>query len=198
MKDNLDELSMKVNLKVIHKLNAQLEKQNELIEEDKKNINELNSKINEKILNEDYNNLEEEFNKERIGKKSLRKFEYTKLNIESQIKNLKEGIKGNNDIKEENEEIQIEDLDEDNNENSEYKNYNAIKYLKNLIKETFSKIDEYEKKMEDIKNEAKIKLKEGKKNEAKELLVEKRKIGELNLICKESIFVYRSHIKDFE
>jgi len=198
MKDNLDELSMKVNLKVIHKLNAQLEKQNELIEEGKKNINELHSKINEKILNEDYNNLEEEFNKERIGKKSLRKFEYTKLNIESQIKNLKEGIKGNNDIKEENEEIQIEDLDEDNNENSEYKNYNAIKYLKNLIKETFSKIDEYEKKMEDITNEAKIKLKEGKKNEAKELLVEKRKIGELNLICKESIFVYRSHIKDFE
>lgn len=198
MKDNLDELSMKVNLKVIHKLNAQLEKQNELIEEGKKNINELHSKINEKILNEDYNNLEEEFNKERIGKKSLRKFEYTKLNIESQIKNLKEGIKGNNDIKEENEEIQIEDLDEDNNENSEYKNYNAIKYLKNLIKETFSKIDEYEKKMEDITNEAKLKLKEGKKNEAKELLVEKRKIGELNLICKESIFVYRSHIKDFE
>jgi hypothetical protein len=198
MKDNLDELSMKVNLKVIHKLNALLEKQNELIEEGKKNINELHSKINEKILNEDYNNLEEEFNKERIGKKSLRKFEYTKLNIESQIKNLKEGIKGNNDIKEENEEIQIEDLDEDNNENSEYKNYNAIKYLKNLIKETFSKIDEYEKKMEDITNEAKIKLKEGKKNEAKELLVEKRKIGELNLICKESIFVYRSHIKDFE
>ena len=198
MKDNLDELSMKVNLKVIHKLNAQLEKQNELIEEGKKNINELHSKINEKILNEDYNNLEEEFNKERIGKKSLRKYEYTKLNIESQIKNLKEGIKGNNDIKEENEEIQIEDLDEDNNENSEYKNYNAIKYLKNLIKETFSKIDEYEKKMEDITNEAKIKLKEGKKNEAKELLVEKRKIGELNLICKESIFVYRSHIKDFE
>ena len=197
MKDNLDELSMKVNLKVIQ-LNAQLEKQNELIEEGKKNINELHSKINEKILNEDYNNLEEEFNKERIGKKSLRKFEYTKLNIESQIKNLKEGIKGNNDIKEENEEIQIEDLDEDNNENSEYKNYNAIKYLKNLIKETFSKIDEYEKKMEDITNEAKIKLKEGKKNEAKELLVEKRKIGELNLICKESIFVYRSHIKDFE
>ena len=198
MKDNLDELSMKVNLKVIHKLNAQLEKQNELIEEGKKNINELHSKINEKILNEDYNNLEEEFNKERIGKKSLLKFEYTKLNIELQIKNLKEGIKGNNDIKEENEEIQIEDLDEDNNENSEYKNYNAIKYLKNLIKETFSKIDEYEKKMEDITNEAKIKLKEGKKNEAKELLVEKRKIGELNLICKESIFVYRSHIKDFE
>ena len=38
MKDNLDELSMKVNLKVIHKLNAQLEKQNELIEEGKKNI----------------------------------------------------------------------------------------------------------------------------------------------------------------
>ena len=189
---------MKLNMKVIHKLNEHLKKQNELIEESKKLIDEIHSKIHEKILNEEYDNLEEEFNKERIGKKSLRKFEYTKLNIESQIKNLKEGIKGNNDIKEENEEIQIEDLDEDNNENSEYKNYNAIKYLKNLIKETFSKIDEYEKKMEDITNEAKIKLKEGKKNEAKELLVEKRKIGELNLICKESIFVYRSHIKDFE
>ena len=198
MKGNLDDLSMKINLKVIHKLNAQLEKQNELIEEGKKNINELHSKINEKILNEDYNNLEEEFNKERIGKKSLRKYEYTKLNIESQIENLKQGIKGDTEIKEENEEIQIEDLDEDNNENSEYKNYNAIKYLKNLIKETFSKIDEYEKKMEDITNEAKIKLKEGKKNEAKELLIEKKKIAELNIICKENIFVYRSHVKDFE
>lgn len=198
MKGNLDDLSMKINLKVIHKLNAHLQKQNELIEESKKLIDEIHSNINTKILNGEYDNLEEEFNKERIGKKSLRKYEYTKLNIESQIENLKQGIKGDTEIKEENEEIQIEDLDEDNNENSEYKNYNAIKYLKNLIKETFSKIDEYEKKMEDITNEAKIKLKEGKKNEAKELLVEKRKIGELNLICKESIFVYRSHIKDFE
>jgi hypothetical protein len=52
--------------------------------------------------------------------------------------------------------------------------------------------------MEKITNEEKIKLKEGKKNEAKELLIEKKKIAELNIICKESIFVYRSHIKDFE
>ena len=198
MKGNLDDLSMKINLKVIHKLNTHLQKQNELIEESKKLIDEIHSNINTKILNGEYDNLEEEFNKERIGKKSLRKYEYTKLNIESQIENLKQGIKGNTEIKEENEEIQIENLDKENNEDSENKNYKAIEYLRNLIRETFSKINEYEKKMEEITNEAKSKLKEGKKNEAKELLVEKRKIGELNLICKESIFVYRSHVKDFE
>ena len=198
MKGNLDDLSMKINLKVIHKLNAHLQKQNELIEESKKLIDEIHSNINNKILNGEYDNLEEEFNKERIGKKSLRKYEYTKLNIESQIENLKQGIKGNTEIKEENEEIQIENLDKENNEDSENKNYKAIEYLRNLIRETFSKINEYEKKMEEITNEAKIKLKEGKKNEAKELLIEKKKIAELNIICKESIFVYRSHIKDFE
>ncbi len=198
MKGNLDDLSMKINLKVIHKLNTHLQKQNELIEESKKLIDEIHSKIHEKILNEEYDNLEEEFNKERIGKKSLRKYEYTKLNIESQIENLKQGIKGNTEIKEENEEIQIENLDKENNEDSENKNYKAIEYLRNLIRETFSKINEYEKKMEEITNEAKIKLKEGKKNEAKDLLIEKKKIAELNIICKESIFVYRSHIKDFE
>ena len=198
MKGNLDDLSMKINLKVIHKLNAHLQKQNELIEESKKLIDEIHSNINTKILNGEYDNLEEEFNKERIGKKSLRKYEYTKLNIESQIENLKQGIKGDTEIKEENEEIQIENLDKENNEDSENKNYKAIEYLRNLIRETFSKINEYEKKMEEITNEAKIKLKEGKKNEAKELLIEKKKIAELNIICKESIFVYRSHIKDFE
>ena len=198
MKGNLDDLSMKINLKVIHKLNAHLQKQNELIEESKKLIDEIHSKINKKILNGEYDNLEEEFNKERIGKKSLRKYEYTKLNIESQIENLKQGIKGNTEIKEENEEIQIENLDKENNEDSENKNYKAIEYLRNLIRETFSKINEYEKKMEEITNEAKIKLKEGKKNEAKELLIEKKKIAELNIICKENIFVYRSHVKDFE
>lgn len=198
MKGNLDDLSMKINLKVIHKLNTHLQKQNELIEESKKLIDEIHSNINTKILNGEYDNLEEEFNKERIGKKSLRKYEYTKLNIESQIENLKQGIKGNTEIKEENEEIQIENLDKENNEDSENKNYKAIEYLRNLIRETFSKINEYEKKMEEITNEAKIKLKEGKKNEAKELLIEKKKIAELNIICKESIFVYRSHIKDFE
>ncbi len=198
MKGNLDDLSMKINLKVIHKLNTHLQKQNELIEESKKLIDEIHSNINKKILNGEYDNLEEEFNKERIGKKSLRKYEYTKLNIESQIENLKQGIKGNTEIKEENEEIQIENLDKENNEDSENKNYKAIEYLRNLIRETFSKINEYEKKMEEITNEAKIKLKEGKKNEAKELLIEKKKIAELNIICKESIFVYRSHIKDFE
>ena len=198
MKGNLNELSMKLNMKVIHKLNEHLKKQNELIEESKKLIDEIHSKIHEKILNEEYDNLEEEFNKERIGKKSLRKYEYTKLNIESQIENLKKGIKDNTEKKEENEEIEIEKLDNDNNENSENKNYNAIKYLRNLIRDAFSKIDEYEKKMEEITNEAKSKLKEGKKNEAKDLLIEKKKIAELNIICKESIFVYRSHIKDFE
>ena len=198
MKGNLDDLSMKINLKVIHKLNAHLQKQNELIEESKKLIDEIHSNINKKILNGEYDNLEEEFNKERIGKKSLRKYEYTKLNIESQIENLKQGIKGDTEIKEENEEIQIENLDKENNEDSENKNYKAIEYLRNLIRETFSKINEYEKKMEEITNEAKIKLKEGKKNEAKELLIEKKKIAELNIICKENIFVYRSHVKDFE
>ena len=176
MKGNLDDLSMKINLKVIHKLNTHLQKQNELIEESKKLIDEIHSNINTKILNGEYDNLEEEFNKERIGKKSLRKYEFTKLNIESQIENLKQGIKGNTEIKEENEEIQIENLDKENNEDSENKNYKAIEYLRNLIRETFSKINEYEKKMEEITNEAKIKLKEGKKNEVKELLIEKKKL----------------------
>ena len=75
MEKELKTISKKINLKLLNQLNEQLEKYNSLIEKGKKILEELHSKINEKIKNEQFDNLEEDFDKERNGRKSLRKFQ---------------------------------------------------------------------------------------------------------------------------
>ena len=202
MEKELKTISKKINLKLLNQLNEQLEKYNSLIEKGKKILEELHSKINEKIKNEQFDNLEEDFDKERNGRKSLRKFQLTKKNIETQIEELNKGKNLEKEMNEENEKtedkeivsVEKEDL---NNLAPESENYNALKYLYTLINDTIDKIESNEIEIQENIEKAKNKLKEGNKIQAKNYLTEKKKIEELNKVYLLNINIYRNHVQDF-
>lgn len=202
MEKELKTISKKINLKLLNQLNEQLEKYNSLIEKGKKILEELHSKINEKIKNEQFDNLEEDFDKERNGRKSLRKFQLTKKNIETQIEELNKGKNLEKEMNEENEKtedkkivsVEKEDL---NNLNPESENYNALKYLYTLINDTIDKIESNEIEIQENIEKAKNELKEGNKIQAKNYLTEKKKIEELNKVYLLNINIYRNHVQDF-
>ena len=181
MEKELKTISKKINLKLLNQLNEQLEKYNSLIEKGKKILEELHSKINEKIKNEQFDNLEEDFDKERNGRKSLRKFQLTKKNIETQIEELNKGKNLEKEMNEENEKtedkeivsVEKEDL---NNLAPESENYNALKYLYTLINDTIDKIESNEIEIQENTEKAKNELKEGNKILAKNYLTEKKKL----------------------
>lgn len=202
MEKELKTISKKINLKLLNQLNEQLEKYNSLIEKGKKILEELHSKINEKIKNEQFDNLEEDFDKERNGRKSLRKFQLTKKNIETQIEELNKGKNLEKEMNEENEKtedkeivsVEKEDL---NNLDPESENYNALKYLYTLINDTIDKIESNEIEIQENIEKAKNELKEGNKIQAKNYLTEKKKIEELNKVYLLNINIYRNHVQDF-
>ena len=202
MEKELKTISKKINLKLLNQLNEQLEKYNSLIEKGKKILEELHSKINEKIKNEQFDNLEEDFDKERNGRKSLRKFQLTKKNIETQMEELNKGKNLEKEMNEENEKtedkeivsVEKEDL---NNLNPESENYNALKYLYTLINDTIDKIESNEIEIQENIEKAKNELKEGNKIQAKNYLTEKKKIEELNKVYLLNINIYRNHVQDF-
>ena len=202
MEKELKTISKKINLKLLNQLNEQLEKYNSLIEKGKKILEELHSKINEKIKNEQFDNLEEDFDKERNGRKSLRKFQLTKKNIETQIEELNKGKNLEKEMNEENEKtedkeivsVEKEDL---NNLAPESENYNALKYLYTLINDTIDKIENNEIEIQENIEKAKNELKEGNKIQAKNYLTEKKKIEELNKVYLLNINIYRNHVQDF-
>lgn len=202
MEKELKTISKKINLKLLNQLNEQLEKYNSLIEKGKKILEELHSKINEKIKNEQFDNLEEDFDKERNGRKSLRKFQLSKKNIETQIEELNKGKNLEKEMNEENEKtedkkivsVEKEDL---NNLNPESENYNALKYLYTLINDTIDKIESNEIEIQENIEKAKNELKEGNKIQAKNYLTEKKKIEELNKVYLLNINIYRNHVQDF-
>lgn len=202
MEKELKTISKKINLKLLNQLNEQLEKYNSLIEKGKKILEELHSKINEKIKNEQFDNLEEDFDKERNGRKSLRKFQLTKKNIETQIEELNKGKNLEKEMNEENEKtedkeivsVEKEDL---NNLAPESENYNALKYLYTLINDTIDKIESNEIEIQENIEKAKNELKEGNKIQAKNYLTEKKKIEELNKVYLLNINIYRNHVQDF-
>ena len=202
MEKELKTISKKINLKLLNQLNEQLEKYNSLIEKGKKILEELHSKINEKIKNEQFDNLEEDFDKERNGRKSLRKFQLTKKNIETQMEELNKGKNLEKEMNEENEKtedkeivsVEKEDL---NNLAPESENYNALKYLYTLINDTIDKIESNEIEIQENIEKAKNELKEGNKIEAKNYLTEKKKIEELNKVYLLNINIYRNHVQDF-
>ena len=202
MEKELKTISKKINLKLLNQLNEQLEKYNSLIEKGKKILEELHSKINEKIKNEQFDNLEEDFDKERNGRKSLRKFQLTKKNIETQIEELNKGKNLEKEMNEENEktedkEIVSVDKEDLNNLDPESENYNALKYLYTLINDTIDKIESNEIEIQENIEKAKNELKEGNKNQAKNYLTEKKKIEELNKVYLLNINIYRNHVQDF-
>ncbi len=202
MEKELKTISKKINLKLLNQLNEQLEKYNSLIEKGKKILEELHSKINEKIKNEQFDNLEEDFDKERNGKKSLRKFQFTKKNIETQIEELNKGKNLEKEMNEENEktedkEIVSVDKEDLNNLDPESENYNSLKYLYTLINDTIDKIESNEIEIQENIEKAKNELKEGNKNQAKNYLTEKKKIEELNKVYLININIYRNHVQDF-
>lgn len=202
MEKELKTISKKINLKLLNQLNEQLEKYNSLIEKGKKILEELHSKINEKIKNEQFDNLEEDFDKERNGRKSLRKFQLTKKNIETQIEELNKGKNLEKEMNEENEKtedkeivsVEKEDL---NNLAPESENYNALKYLYTLINDTIDKIESNEIEIQENIEKAKNELKEGNKIQAKNYLTEKKKSEELNKVYLLNINIYRNHVQDF-
>ena len=202
MEKELKTISKKINLKLLNQLNEQLEKYNSLIEKGKKILEELHSKINEKIKNEQFDNLEEDFDKERNGRKSLRKFQLTKKNIETQMEELNKGKNLEKEMNEENEKtedkeivsVEKEDL---NNLAPESENYNALKYLYTLINDTIDKIESNEIEIQENIEKAKNELKEGYKIQAKNYLTEKKKIEELNKVYLLNINIYRNHVQDF-
>jgi len=202
MEKELKTISKKINLKLLNQLNEQLEKYNSLIEKGKKILEELHSKINEKIKNEQFDNLEEDFDKERNGRKSLRKFQLTKKNIETQMEELNKGKNLEKEMNEENEKtedkeivsVEKEDL---NNLAPESENYNALKYLYTLINDTIDKIESNEIEIQENIEKAKNELKEGNKIQAKNYLTEKKKIEELNKVYLLNINIYRNHVQDF-
>lgn len=202
MEKELKTISKKINLKLLNQLNEQLEKYNSLIEKGKKILEELHSKINEKIKNEQFDNLEEDFDKERNGRKSLRKFQLTKKNIETQMEELNKGKNLEKEMNEENEKtedkeivsVEKEDL---NNLDPESENYNALKYLYTLINDTIDKIESNEIEIQENIEKAKNELKEGNKIQAKNYLTEKKKIEELNKVYLLNINIYRNHVQDF-
>ena len=202
MEKELKTISKKINLKLLNQLNEQLEKYNSLIEKGKKILEELHSKINEKIKNEQFDNLEEDFDKERNGRKSLRKFQLTKKNIETQIEELNKGKNLEKEMNEENEktedkEIVSVDKEDLNNLDPESENYNALKYLYTLINDTIDKIESNEIEIQENIEKAKNELKEGNKIQAKNYLTEKKKIEELNKVYLLNINIYRNHVQDF-
>ena len=202
MEKELKTISKKINLKLLNQLNEQLEKYNSLIEKGKKILEELHSKINEKIKNEQFDNLEEDFDKERNGRKSLRKFQLTKKNIETQMEELNKGKNLEKEMNEENEKtedkeivsVEKEDL---NNLAPESENYNALKYLYTLINDTIDKIESNEIEIQENIEKAKNELKEGNKIQAKNYLTKKKKIEELNKVYLLNINIYRNHVQDF-
>ena len=202
MEKELKTISKKINLKLLNQLNEQLEKYNSLIEKGKKILEELHSKINEKIKNEQFDNLEEDFDKERNGRKSLRKFQLTKKNIETQMEELNKGKNLEKEMNEENEKtedkeivsVEKEDL---NNLAPESENCNALKYLYTLINDTIDKIESNEIEIQENIEKAKNELKEGNKIQAKNYLTEKKKIEELNKVYLLNINIYRNHVQDF-
>ena len=202
MEKELKTISKKINLKLLNQLNEQLEKYNSLIEKGKKILEELHSKINEKIKNEQFDNLEEDFDKERNGRKSLRKFQLTKKNIETQMEELNKGKNLEKEMNEENEKtedkeivsVEKEDL---NNLAPESENYNALKYLYTLINDTIDKIESNEIEIQENIEKAKNELKEGNKIQAKNYLTEKKKSEELNKVYLLNINIYRNHVQDF-
>ena len=191
MENDYNNFNKEIIQKLLSQLNIKLNKQNKLIELEKKNLEKYKREIDEKLFEKDFKNLHENFELEKKKENSLKKLEKGKLILESQIEKLKYG----NNIKI-NFEDEIEDISlikEEKEENKNSINYKAQNFLKDNINYLIDTIEKLEKQMNDNYIDARIKLKEGKIKEAKTILRDKKKFENYILELKQIVLIYQNH-----
>ena len=151
------------------------------------------NEINTKLKNGDMKNIIEDFELEKQKEKSLKNLEKSKLILESQIEKIRNGIDIKPILNDEIEEVSLEkeDFDETFSENEK-----AVRFLKDSINNMIFTIENIEKKINDEYIEARTKLKEGKIQDAKKILRNKKQMEDYIIVLKENIKIYQAHKND--
>ena len=182
-----------IKQKILSQLNIKLFNQNKIIEKARINFMNYRNEINTKLKNGDMKNIIEDFELEKQKEKSLKNLEKSKLILESQIEKIRNGIDIKPILNDEVEEISLEkeDFDETFSDNEK-----SIKYLKDNINNSIITIEKIEKTINDEYIEARTKLKEGKIQDAKKILRNKKQMEDYIIVLKENIKIYKSHINE--
>ena len=188
-----DKMNDAIKQKILSQLNIKLFNQNKIIDQAKINFINYRKEINTKLKNGDMKNIIEDFELEKQKEKSLKNLEKSKLILESQIEKIRNGIDIKPILNDEVEEISLEkeDFDETFSDNEK-----SIKYLKDNINNSIITIEKIEKTINDEYIEARTKLKEGKIQDAKKILRNKKQMEDYIIVLKENIKIYKSHINE--